>query len=75
MICTEWSLNKEDVKGWDEEREEVYVDDKRGRWALVCWEGEREDTWDVWRGVDVFDNVIAGVDHQNVRYDSNEDDV
>ena len=53
----------------------MYVDDNSGRWVLVCWDKEREDTWEVWRGVDVFDKAIAGVDHQNVRYDSNDDDV
>ena len=29
--------------------------------------------WEVCRVVDVFDTAIAGVDHQNVRYDINED--
>jgi hypothetical protein len=32
----EWSLNKEYVKGYDDNKEEVYVDDKRGKWVLVC---------------------------------------
>ena len=73
MIWIEWSLNSEYVNGYDDDKEEVYVDDKRGRWVVVCWDGEREDTCDVCRGVDVFDNAIAGVDHQNVRYDNNED--
>jgi tRNA(adenine34) deaminase len=31
-----FNINKDQILGYDEDKEEVYIDDKRGRWVLVC---------------------------------------